>query len=411
MVIPPSAPGTTRRRHQRLDHRPGGVSYLPIPHDPSNDRMIGKTLPTGGLRHNQALSPSTTLVINTANGSDSVAAGSEDGVQHTGPRTFPNVGQEQSRATSFSLLKKSVAKAPQARPLEPVPPEHQCNSWSAASPQTTDHGPRTMEIGTTPAPRLRPSSIPGGTRCAGVRSPLEPSAADGNGPGEIRLSPSPQPRGEADAQFVVQLIKGVAEESLLSGHLATDSRCRTLAFVLTPGQAGDAPAITQVMSQLRVPRSIGRPGPRRTWSWPTRPIRPGRSVPISAGAGSERRSRSPPTRSPSARSEAGPKAARLPSTARLISSGTRSSGASTSSSSGRGLATRYDKTATIYLATPRRRHLHLVGEVIGTKRPNGRSVRRAGTPADGAGPRAHGSGARPCWPSPRAAGRDATRTR
>lgn len=42
-------------------------------------------------------------------------------------------------------------------------------------------------------------------------------------------------------------------------HLAADSRCRPLAFVLTPGQAGDAPAFPEVMAQLWVPRQIGRP--------------------------------------------------------------------------------------------------------------------------------------------------------
>ncbi|MCX5381577.1 IS5 family transposase [Streptomyces sp. NBC_00091] len=42
-------------------------------------------------------------------------------------------------------------------------------------------------------------------------------------------------------------------------HLAADSRCRPLAFVLTPGQAGDAPAFPDVMARLRVPRPIGRP--------------------------------------------------------------------------------------------------------------------------------------------------------
>ncbi|MGW5590730.1 IS5 family transposase [Streptomyces sp. NPDC003857] len=42
-------------------------------------------------------------------------------------------------------------------------------------------------------------------------------------------------------------------------HLAADGRCRPLAFVLTPGQAGDAPAFGQVMTRLRVPRRIGRP--------------------------------------------------------------------------------------------------------------------------------------------------------
>jgi transposase len=45
-------------------------------------------------------------------------------------------------------------------------------------------------------------------------------------------------------------------------HLAADSRCRPLCFVLTPGQANDAPAFQQVMSALRVPRTIGRPRTR-----------------------------------------------------------------------------------------------------------------------------------------------------
>ncbi|WP_435844400.1 transposase [Streptomyces globisporus] len=35
-------------------------------------------------------------------------------------------------------------------------------------------------------------------------------------------------------------------------HLAADGRCRPLAFVLTPGQAGDAPAFPEVMARLRV---------------------------------------------------------------------------------------------------------------------------------------------------------------
>ncbi|WP_436850720.1 IS5 family transposase [Streptomyces longwoodensis] len=42
-------------------------------------------------------------------------------------------------------------------------------------------------------------------------------------------------------------------------YLAADSRCRSLAFVITPGQAGDAPAFPEVMARLRVPRPIGRP--------------------------------------------------------------------------------------------------------------------------------------------------------
>ncbi|MFF8513262.1 IS5 family transposase [Streptomyces sp. NPDC015492] len=42
-------------------------------------------------------------------------------------------------------------------------------------------------------------------------------------------------------------------------HLAADSRCRPLGFVLTPGQAGDAPAFPDVMARLRVSRPVGRP--------------------------------------------------------------------------------------------------------------------------------------------------------
>ncbi|MEU6935215.1 IS5 family transposase [Streptomyces rubiginosohelvolus] len=45
-------------------------------------------------------------------------------------------------------------------------------------------------------------------------------------------------------------------------HLAADSRCRPLAFHLTAGQAGDAPAFAQVMARLRVPRRYGRPRTR-----------------------------------------------------------------------------------------------------------------------------------------------------
>ncbi|MYX88115.1 transposase [Streptomyces sp. SID4915] len=45
-------------------------------------------------------------------------------------------------------------------------------------------------------------------------------------------------------------------------HLADDSNCRPLAFVLTAGQPGDAPALTEVMARLRVPRRVGRPRTR-----------------------------------------------------------------------------------------------------------------------------------------------------
>ncbi|MEU9003766.1 IS5 family transposase [Streptomyces sp. NPDC048551] len=48
-------------------------------------------------------------------------------------------------------------------------------------------------------------------------------------------------------------------------HLAADGGARPLAFIVTAGQAGDAPAFESVMSRIRVPRS-GRGRPR------TRPL-------------------------------------------------------------------------------------------------------------------------------------------
>ncbi|MFJ8948437.1 IS5 family transposase [Streptomyces sp. NPDC102395] len=45
-------------------------------------------------------------------------------------------------------------------------------------------------------------------------------------------------------------------------RLASDAHCRPLTFVLTAGQAGDAPAFVQVMARLRVPRRRGRPRTR-----------------------------------------------------------------------------------------------------------------------------------------------------
>ncbi|WP_367046955.1 IS5 family transposase [Streptomyces sp. Je 1-332] len=42
-------------------------------------------------------------------------------------------------------------------------------------------------------------------------------------------------------------------------HLAADGRCRPIAFVVTAGQAGDAPQFERVMAAIRVPRPVGRP--------------------------------------------------------------------------------------------------------------------------------------------------------
>ncbi|WP_398947503.1 IS5 family transposase [Streptomyces sp. BK340] len=46
-------------------------------------------------------------------------------------------------------------------------------------------------------------------------------------------------------------------------HLASDNRARPLAFYVTAGQAGDAPAFEAVMARIRVPRrGLGRPRTR-----------------------------------------------------------------------------------------------------------------------------------------------------
>ncbi|MFG2440779.1 IS5 family transposase [Streptomyces sp. NPDC048508] len=45
-------------------------------------------------------------------------------------------------------------------------------------------------------------------------------------------------------------------------HLASDAHCRPLVFVLTAWQAGDAPAFADALAHLRVPRRPGRPRTR-----------------------------------------------------------------------------------------------------------------------------------------------------
>ena len=45
-------------------------------------------------------------------------------------------------------------------------------------------------------------------------------------------------------------------------HLAADRRCRPLAFVLTPGQAGDSPQFVPVLERIKVRGPVGRPRTR-----------------------------------------------------------------------------------------------------------------------------------------------------
>jgi transposase len=70
-------------------------------------------------------------------------------------------------------------------------------------------------------------------------------------PGPSKGAPAGEPHDHALGRSPGGLITKI--------HLAADARCGPLAFVLTPGQAGDAPAFTQVMARSRMPRRIGRP--------------------------------------------------------------------------------------------------------------------------------------------------------
>lgn len=63
------------------------------------------------------------------------------------------------------------------------------------------------------------------------------------------------PAGEPDDNAIGRSRGGLATKI----HLASDAHCRPLAFVLTAGQAGDAPVFAHVMARLRVPRQRGRP--------------------------------------------------------------------------------------------------------------------------------------------------------
>ncbi|MEW2314032.1 IS5 family transposase, partial [Streptomyces bauhiniae] len=136
--------------------------------------------------------------------------------------------------------------------------------------------------------------------------------------------------------------------------------CRPLAFVLTPGQAGDAPAFDQVMARLRVPRPKGRP---RTTpdavladkAYSSRAIRTHlhrrgiRAVipqPADQTAHRKRRGGRPPAFDRDAYKQRN-------TVERCINK----------LKQWRGLATRYDKTATIYLAS-----LHLAAIFIWSAR-------------------------------------------
>ncbi|WP_416069283.1 IS5 family transposase [Streptomyces buecherae] len=139
-------------------------------------------------------------------------------------------------------------------------------------------------------------------------------------------------------------------------HLAADGRCRPLAFHLSAGQAGDAPAFMDVMAHLRVPRPRGRPRTRpdvvlADKAYSSRAIRDHLRrrhiravIPERTDQQANRRRRGPaggrpPTFDPEAYKQRN-------TVERCINR----------LKQWRGIATRYEKTATIYLAG-----LHIAG--------------------------------------------------
>nr|WP_279345063.1 IS5 family transposase [Streptomyces sp. PBSH9] len=146
-------------------------------------------------------------------------------------------------------------------------------------------------------------------------------------------------------------------------HLAADSRCRPLAFVITPGQAGDAPAFPDVMTGIRVPRPVGRP----------------RTTPNAVLADKAYSSRAirtylrhrgiravipQPVDQAANRKQLGSRGGRPPAFPReTYKQRNMVERCINKIKQWRGLATRYDKTATIYLAA-----LHLAGIFVWSAR-------------------------------------------
>lgn len=127
-------------------------------------------------------------------------------------------------------------------------------------------------------------------------------------------------------------------------------------FVLTPGQAADTPAFTEVMARPRVPRSLGRPRTRpdlipADQAYSSRAIRDHLRrpdiravIPQRADQQANRRRRGPAGGRPPAFDREAYK--QRNTVERCINRLKR----------WRGIATRYEKTATIYLAA-----LHIAG--------------------------------------------------
>ncbi|WP_419249049.1 IS5 family transposase [Streptomyces canus] len=160
------------------------------------------------------------------------------------------------------------------------------------------------------------------------------------------------PAGEPDDHAIGRSRGGLTTKI----HLAADGRCRPLAFHLTAGQAGDAPAFTNVMARLRVPRRRGRPRTRpevvlADKAYSSREIRDHLRkrgiravIPERADQQATRKRRGPAGGRPPAFDREADK--QRNTVERCINR----------LKQWRGIATRYEKTATIYLAG-----LHIAG--------------------------------------------------
>ncbi|TWD17667.1 transposase [Streptomyces sp. T12] len=176
------------------------------------------------------------------------------------------------------------------------------------------------------------------------------------------------PAGEPDDNAIGRSRGGLTTKI----HLASDAHCRPLAFVLTAGQAGDAPVFAHVMARLRVPRQRGRARTRpdvvlADKAYSSRAIREHLRkrgilavIPVPADQRGHRLRRGSQGGRPPAFDREAYK--QRNTVERCINRLKR----------WRGIATRYEKTATIYLAG-----LHVAGIFLWSARPTAQEQERS----------------------------------
>ncbi|MFF9090988.1 IS5 family transposase [Streptomyces sp. NPDC014991] len=138
-------------------------------------------------------------------------------------------------------------------------------------------------------------------------------------------------------------------------HLAADARCRPLAFVLTAGQAGDAPAFTDVMARLRSPTAWS--SAHQAGRGPGRQAYSSRAIPTHLRKRGIRAVIPVPADQRNHRLRRGSRGGRPPAFDReSYKQRNTVERCINRLKQWRGIATRYEKTATIYLAG-----LHIAG--------------------------------------------------